>query len=41
MRVMAEADVGLQGISDRVYQNMVHRYRVCIEVAGRHIEPFL
>ena len=38
--VMAVADVGLQGISDRVYETMVSRYRVCIEVAGRHMESF-
>ena len=31
------ADVRLPGIGDRVYQNMVRRYRVCVEVAGRHI----
>ena len=35
------ADVALPGIRDRVYQNMVRRYRVCVEVAGRHNEPFL
>ena len=40
-RVMAAADVGLQRIGDRVYQNMVRRYCVCVEVAGRHVEPFL
>ena len=37
-RVMAAADVGLQGIGDRVYENMA---RVCVVVAGRHFEPFL
>ena len=41
MRVMVAADVGPQGIGDRVYKNMVRRYRVCVEVGGRHIEPFL
>ena len=35
------ADVALPGIGDRVYQNMVRRYCVCVEVAGCHIEPFL
>ena len=40
-RVMAAADIGKKGIGDRVYENMVRRYRVCVEVAGRHIEPFL
>ena len=40
-RIMAAADVGLQGIGDHVYQNMVRRYRVCVEVADRHIEPLL
>ena len=39
--VTASADVGLPGIGDRVYQNMVSRYRVCAEVAGRHIDVFL
>ena len=37
VRVMAAADVGLPSISDRVYQNMVHKHRVCVEVAGRHV----
>ena len=40
-RGMTAADVGLQGIGDRVYRNMARRYVVCVEVAGRHIEPFL
>ena len=35
-RVMAAADVG-----DRVYYNMIFRYRACVEIAGRHIEPLL
>ena len=39
--VMAAAYVGLQDIGDHVYQNMVRRYRVCVEVPGCHIEPFL
>ena len=39
-RVMAPTDVRLSGFGDRVYQNTVRRYRVCVEVAGRHIEPF-
>ncbi|KAJ8878367.1 hypothetical protein PR048_018944 [Dryococelus australis] len=29
-RVMAAADLGRPGIGDRVYQNMVRRYRVCV-----------
>ena len=41
MRVMSVTDVGLPGISDCVYQNMVQKYRVRVEVAGRHIELFL
>ena len=41
VRVMAAADVGLPSIGDRVYQNMVHGYHVYVEVADRHIEPFL
>ena len=36
---MAAAIVWLPGIGDRVYQNMVRRYRVCFEVDGRLIEP--
>ena len=40
-RVMSVADIAPPGIGDRVYQNMVRRYRVCVEVAGRHIEPLL
>ena len=40
-QVMAAADVGLPGIGDRVYQNMVRTYCVCVEVTGRHIECFL
>ena len=39
--VMAAADVALQGIGDCVYENMICRYRVCVEVTGHHIEPFL
>ena len=39
-RVKAAADVVLQGIGVRVYQNMVCRCCVCVEVAGRHIEVF-
>ena len=34
-RVTAAVDVGLQGTGDRVYENMLRRYRVCVEVAGR------
>ena len=30
-RVMAEEDDGLQGIGNRVYKNMVRRYRVYVE----------
>ncbi|KAJ8885964.1 hypothetical protein PR048_012170 [Dryococelus australis] len=40
-RIMAAADLGLPGIGDRVYQKMVLRYRVCVDVTGRHIDPFL
>ncbi|KAJ8898072.1 hypothetical protein PR048_003432 [Dryococelus australis] len=40
-RIIAAADLGLPGIGDRVYQNMVHMYRVCVDVAGRYIESFL
>ena len=40
-QVMAEANVGLQGIGDHVYENMEHRYHVCVEVIGCHIKPFL
>ncbi|KAJ8866211.1 hypothetical protein PR048_032054 [Dryococelus australis] len=29
-RIMAAADLGRPRIGDRVYQNMVHRYRVCV-----------
>ena len=39
VRVVVASDVGLQG--DRVYEMMVRRYCACVEVAGRHIEPFL
>ena len=35
-QVVAAADIG-----DRVHENMVCRYRVCVEVVCRHIEPFL
>ncbi|KAJ8874539.1 hypothetical protein PR048_025399 [Dryococelus australis] len=39
--IMAAADLGRPGIGDRVYhQSMVRRYRVCVDVTGRHIEPF-
>ena len=41
MQVMVAADVELPGIGDPVYQNVVHRYHVCVEVPGGHIEPFL
>ncbi|KAJ4429528.1 hypothetical protein ANN_21697 [Periplaneta americana] len=41
VQIMAIADIGLPDIGDRVYRNMVRRYRVCVEVAGRHIKPFL
>ena len=40
-RVMAAADVGGPEIDDRVYHNMIRRYRICVEVGGRHIEPLL
>ena len=39
--VMAAADVEPQGIGHHVYKSMVGKYRVCVEVAGCHIEPFL
>ena len=39
--VMAAADVRLLCIGDCTYENMVRRYRVFVEVAGHHIEPFL
>ena len=39
--VLAAVDVGPQSIGDRVYENMVCRYHVCVVVAGRHIKPFL
>ena len=39
--VMTAVDVGLQGIGDWMYENMVCRYLVCVEVASRHIELFL
>ena len=43
VRIMFAADDGLQGLGDRVYENMVglRRYCVFVEVAGRHIMPFL
>ena len=42
-RVMAAADIGtlrcwLSSVSEH---GTSRRYRVCVEVAGRHIEPFL
>ena len=40
-RVMAAENVTLPGIGDRVYKNMVRRYRECAEVPGRHIDPLL
>ena len=40
-RVMAAADVGGLMIGDHVYQNIVRRYCICVDVGGRHIEPFL
>ena len=40
-RVMTAVDVELPGIGDQVYQDIVRRYRVCVEVAGRHIERLL
>ena len=39
-RIVAATDIGLQDISDLVYENMLRRYGVCVEVTGRHIEPF-
>ena len=41
VRVMAAADVGLQGVGDRVSGDMVRRYRVCVEATGHQSEPFL
>ena len=38
--VTASADVGLPGIGDRVYQNMVLRFRVRLEIAGHQNESF-
>ena len=40
-RIMTAAHVGLPGIGDRAFQDMVRRYRVCVEVTGRHIDPFM
>ena len=40
-QVMAAMDVGLQGIGDCVYENMVRRYHARVEIADHHIEPFL
>ena len=40
-RIMAAADVRVQDIYDHVYENVVRRYRVCVEVAGRLIELFI
>ena len=37
-RVMAAVDIGLPGIGDRVYQNIVYTYHVCDEVDRRNIE---
>ncbi|KAJ8870558.1 hypothetical protein PR048_029581 [Dryococelus australis] len=39
--IMAATDLGLPGIGDSVYQNVVRRYHVCVDVAGHHLEPFL
>ena len=38
--VMAAAVVGEPRIGGRVYQKMVQRYRICVDVGGRHIGPF-
>ena len=40
-QVMAAVDVGLQGIGDLGYQNMVRRHCLCVEVTSRYIKPFL
>ena len=40
-QVMTAADVRGSKFSDRVYQNIVWRYCICVEVIGCHIEPFL
>ena len=37
-RVMAAAVVGEPRIGDSVYLNMVRRYRICVDVDGRHFE---
>ena len=39
--VMYMVNIGPQVIGDHVYENMESRYNVCVEVVGRHIEPFL
>ena len=38
---MAVTDVGALRIGNHVYQNMVQRYCICVDVAGHHIKPFL
>ena len=40
-QVMAATDIGGPRIGDRVYQKMVRRYRICVDVGGRHIKLFL
>ena len=39
--VTAVVDVGGPSIGNRVYQNIVWRYHICVDVGGCHIEPFL
>ena len=41
LRVMDAPDVGGPRIGDREYENMRRRHRICVEVDGRHMEPFL
>ena len=41
VRVTAAADVGLPVIGYHAYQNIVRRYRVIVEVTGRHNELLL
>ena len=39
--VIAATDIGETRIGDRMYQNMVWRCRIFVDVCDRHIEPFL
>ena len=40
-RVMAVQGVGGPRIGDHVYQNMVWRYRICVDIGDHHIDPCL